>query len=87
MWGFIKLKVVIVDSGIHKTHKIFEKYSTNISSFQYKSGKIICVNENNDLFGHGTAIAGIISRENPSVDITMIGIGGLEEGLDEDVLI
>lgn len=85
--GTAVLKVVIVDSGINKTHKIFEKSNVNISSLQYKSGEIICSNKDNDLFGHGTAIAGIISRENPNVDIAMIGINDLEEGLDEDILI
>ncbi len=81
------MKVVIVDSGINKTHKIFEKSNANIQSLQYDSGKVICQDKNNDLFGHGTAIAGIISRGNSDIDIVMIGIHGLEQGLDEDTLI
>ena len=63
------LKVVIVDSGINKTHKIFKKSNVSIRSLQYDSGKFICSNKNSDLFGHGTAIAGIISCGNPDIDI------------------
>lgn len=81
------MKVVIVDSGINRTHKVFEKSGVNICSLQYESGRITFSDEDNDSFGHGTAVAGIISCSNPNIDITMIGIHGLEEGVNENTLI
>ena len=50
------MKVVIVDSGVNLSHKVFEKSISNIKSFQYESETIMCINQDNDLFDHGTAI-------------------------------
>lgn len=81
------MKVVIVDSGVNKTHPIFKNINTNICSMQYQDGYIINADKDNDSFGHGTAISGIISRNNSDVEITVIGIPDLENGLDENILI
>ena len=81
------MKVVIVDSGVNKTHPIFKNTNTNICSMQYQDGYIINADKDNDSFGHGTAISGIISRNNSDVEITVIGIPDLENGLDENILI
>ncbi|GEM_PF-4235266 len=35
------MKVVIVDSGVNKTHPIFKNINTNICSMQYQDGYII----------------------------------------------
>ncbi len=35
------MKVVIVDSGVNKTHPIFKNTNTNICSMQYQDGYII----------------------------------------------
>ena len=35
------MKVVIVDSGVNKTHPIFKNINTNICSMQYQDGNII----------------------------------------------
>lgn len=85
MWRYDTLNIVVVDSGVNKSHEIFKK--DNILSLQYIDGNIIRSDEDNDLFGHGTAISGIISRCNADIKLTVIGISDLADGLDEDTLI
>ncbi len=79
------MNIVVVDSGVNKSHKIFKQ--DNIISLQYIDGNIIHSNEDNDLFGHGTAVSGIISRCNADIKITVVGIPDLADGLDEETLI
>ena len=79
------MHVVVVDSGVNKTHKLLRE--ANIISLQYKNGKIACADPDSDAFGHGTAITGIISRCEPKVQITVIGVPDLEEGMNESDLI
>lgn len=81
------MNIVVVDSGVNKSHKIFKQDNINILSLQYIDGNITRSNEDNDLFGHGTAISGIISRCNADIKITVIGISDLADGLDEETLI
>ena len=45
------------------------------------------ITEDNDSFGHGTAVAGIISQTNKDINIVMIGIPGIEEGMDARTLV
>lgn len=78
------MHVVIVDSGVNRTHKLLRE--ANIFSLQYKDREIICADADSDSFGHGTAITGIISRCEPKVQITVIGVPDLEEGLNESDL-
>lgn len=87
MWRYDTLNIVVVDSGVNKSHKIFKQDNINILSLQYIDGNITRSNEDNDLFGHGTAISGIISRCNADIKITVIGISDLADGLDEETLI
>lgn len=63
------MKVVIVDSGVNLSHKVFKKSISNIKSLQYESETITCTNQDNDLFGHGTAVTGIISKESPEAGV------------------
>ncbi len=81
------MNIIVVDSGVNKSHKIFKQDNINILSLQYIDGNITRSNEDNDLFGHGTAISGIISRCNADIKITVIGISDLADGLDEETLI
>lgn len=76
------ITIVIVDSGVNLNHKIFkDKF---ISSIEFSDGKIAKCGT--DDYGHGTAIAGIISRCD-NVKITMIKIKDIEKGIQEDTLI
>lgn len=81
------MNIIVVDSGVNKSHKIFKQDNIIILSLQYIDGNITRSNEDNDLFGHGTAISGIISRCNADIKITVIGISDLADGLDEETLI
>lgn len=80
-----KIRIFIIDSGVNRTHKIFNQ--ENIKSFSYNNGSFVYSEEDNDSYGHGTAVTGIISRCNCDTEITVIGIPGLEEGLEENTLI
>ncbi len=76
------INIVIVDSGVNLNHKIFkDKF---ISSIEFSDGMIVKCDT--DDYGHGTAIAGIISRCD-NVNITMIRIKDIEKGIQEDKLI
>lgn len=79
-----RIRVVIVDSGIKKSHEIFR--NTGITSLEYMNGSINLQNGDNDYYGHGTAIAGIISKYS-GIDIIMIGVPQIEKGMDEDTLL
>ena len=79
------MKIVIVDSGVRRSHPILK--DKRIESLQYEEGSIVSALEDNDSYGHGTAIAAIISQCRADADLVVIGIPDLEEGLDESDLI
>ena len=80
-----RMKIVIVDSGIKKSHIIFNQ--SNIYSYVYHDGILEQVFCDNDEYGHGTAVAGIICKNTHDVDIIMISVPGIEYGIEESVLI
>lgn len=83
MWGKIMINIVIVDSGVDLSHVKLQ--NKNIKSLEFINGNII--DNIGDSEGHGTAISGIISNNNPNVDITMIRLKNIKYGLEVDELI
>ena len=79
------MKIVIVDSGVRRSHPILK--GKRIESLQYEQGSVVPAPWNNDSYGHGTAVAAIISQCHADAELTVIGIPGLEEGLEESDLI
>lgn len=78
-----KLKIAIIDSGVRTNHPMFAK--DTIQGFTYTPDGICADFE--DTFGHGTAVYGIIRTCCDKADIVNIKIGGIEDGVDENVLI
>ena len=79
------MKIAIVDSGVRRSHPILK--GKRIESLQYEQGSVVPAPWDNDSYGHGTAVAAIISQCHADAELTVIGIPSLEEGLEESDLI
>jgi len=77
------VKVIIVDSGANLNHNIFN--GVDIITYEYVSDSIIEYDIKN-IYGHGTAVSGIISKSHSSVSIECIRISGIEYGIPEEIL-
>lgn len=78
-----KPKIVIVDSGVHTSHPDLindELYEIVIDE---ESG---AKNNHDIVYGHGTAIYGIIRKVNQHFEIISIKLCGIENGIKEDTL-
>lgn len=78
-----KLKIAIIDSGVRTNHPLFTE--DIIHGFTCTPDGICADFE--DTFGHGTAVYGIIRTCCDKADIVNIKLGGIEDGVDEDVFI
>ncbi len=76
------VRIVIIDSGIYPDHSVFK--GKRIEMLEYHQG--IFEPGGYDNYGHGTAIAGIIAK-NEDICITSIKIQGIEDNADENDLI
>lgn len=76
--------IVIIDSGVDESHPQFCKDNITQISFgcQHKE-----VGKTEKLFGHGTAIYGIIRSCSNIADIINIRVANIEEGIDDETLI
>lgn len=78
-----KMVIVIVDSGVQKDHKHLAGDTIQEIVFSPAAGAA----ENAALYGHGTAIYGIIRSCRDMADIINIRIPGIENGIGEHELI
>ena len=83
-----KMVIVIIDSGVYKNHSLFKNdiieeyiYSDENNSFENIDG------QDNDIFGHGTAIYNIIRECKNFARIINIRINNIENGISEETLI
>jgi len=76
------VNVVVIDTGICPEHNVFK--NKRIQMLEYSRGKIHKGGYDN--FGHGTAVSGIIAK-NEEIFITSIKINGIENKANEDDLI
>lgn len=79
----MKIKIVIIDSGINTNHS--QIIGTDVVGFTY-SGKEV-LDDFEDTYGHGTAIFGIIRTVTDSADIINIKIPNIETSVLEEDLI
>ncbi|MDP9271100.1 MAG: S8 family serine peptidase [Chloroflexota bacterium] len=72
------VSVAIIDSGVEGSHPAVQGRLKELWSVEMRDGEAVVVEDNQgaDLFGHGTACAGIIVGMAPEVDIISIRVLG-----------
>lgn len=78
-----KVKIIIIDSGVRKSHPRFA--GDDIRGYTLHRGKK--QEDFEDKYGHGTAIYNIIRKCNDIADILNIKISDVEHGVEQDILI
>lgn len=78
-----KPKIVIVDSGVQPDHPVIENDELHEIIL---NGERAAEYEQDVIYGHGTAVYGIIRKVRESFEIINIRICGIEEGIDEEEL-
>ncbi len=83
------LTCIIVDSGVSYNHPLVDFHSLMGLSLEFSHDKgILCSNDFDDRYGHGTAIYNILQDLKNEVNIINIRLSSIEdEIIDEDVLI
>ena len=81
---FMSVKVIIVDSGVKLDHNIF--INTDIKTYEYSNDSVVEYDFKN-IYGHGTAVSGIVSKSRDLVSIECIRIADIEYGISEEKLI
>lgn len=81
-----KINVIVIDSGINKSHKIFSNCSCSIKDYSFYENKLHPGTK--DDIGHGTAICGIISKvQNINITSIKINSNDVADCIDESDLI
>lgn len=78
-----KPKIVIIDSGVEASHPALKGDKFHEIVFE---GDNIGGNSQSEIYGHGTAIYGIIRKVKEFFEIINIRICGIENGVDEETL-
>ena len=68
------MRVAIIDSGVSKNHNRLKNLNINGFGIEYRNEEITKIEEYEDQNGHGTAVAGIISKHLPNADFICIKI-------------
>lgn len=82
-----KLTIVIIDSGVWSQHPHFKGKCIEQYVVSTNENTLIIEDNDADSFGHGTAIYNIISKCDEFARIINIKIKGIENDIDEEVLI
>lgn len=85
--GLISKKVVVIDSGIKRSHVLFKNRKIDGIAIQIIDDKVQITQDIEDRHGHGTAICGIISKIVEDAEIFVIKIFHEELVTDADLLI
>lgn len=82
-------KIVILDSGLCKSHPIVKKHNGNIQLYNlaWKKGKVIQTAGADDDVGHGTAVFHAISSLAPFSEIIVFKIVGKNYNLEENAFL
>ncbi|MEI7591092.1 MAG: S8 family serine peptidase, partial [Deltaproteobacteria bacterium] len=74
------VEIAVIDSGIDSTHPDLAKRIIEAYRVEIQDDKPVVIDvplgENNDIFGHGTAVASIIARIAPNANIVDIRVLG-----------
>ena len=67
------VKVAIIDSGIDRSHEILQHVTAGIC-FEFSAGSVHTSQDYRDTSGHGTAVASIIKKKAPGIELYAIKI-------------
>lgn len=80
--------IVIIDSGVYKNHFLFKNDIIEEYIYSYENNSFENVDrQENEIFGHGTAIYNIIRECKDFARIINIRINNIENGITEETLI
>ena len=83
-----KMVIVIIDSGVYKNHFLFKNDIIEEYIYSYENNSFENVDrQENEIFGHGTAIYNIIRECKDFARIINIRINNIENGITEETLI